>query len=348
MANFVPTISPKGKIFGPILPMFILTKNISHGAKILYAILCNYAGEKDHCWPSQATLAKKLGCSLSSIKNYLCELKNENLIRVEREKFSRSIYFILAFPDTQAGSEGEQKIVATQPNFGHGTQPNFGCINNNRIKNSPPYSPQKGHELRSANPSLKRSPLRGNGGEPFSESDSAFEELYAAYPRKEAKEYARRIWHRLWRNGVIKSLSVIMAALEKFKASANWVREHGRYIPHLKNWLLGQRWLDMDVMATSDPHTAPLSFEDQEKMEHAQRCVQQVKERIDAQHRKILASIDRAAFEEFLSRFENGQSYKGPAFGLWSLLFRKGKAPLASDVTDSSVNIITFLRSYKA
>lgn len=346
MAGHIPTIAPKGKIFGPILPMFILSKNISHGAKILYAILCNYAGEKDHCWPSQATLSKKIGCSISSIKNYLCELKNEHLIRVERESFSRSIYFILIFPDDAAGKRNETKMAvspteSSEPKIGH-RQPTFGYRNNSRNnRNSPPCSPQG--KVHPATPTPQRNPLRGNGGEAFWDSDSAFEELYAAYPRKEAKEYARRIWHRLWRNGVIKSLSVIMAALEKFKASANWAREHGRYIPHLKNWLLGQRWLDVNMM---DMAATPL-HEDHEKIEHVQRCVQQVKERIDAQNRKILDSIDRAAFDEFLSRFENGQSYKGPAFGLWSLLFRKGKAPLAHDVKDPSMNIITFLRTYQ-
>ena len=42
------TFAPKGKIFGPILPQFILEKRITLGAKVMYALLCNYAYEKDH------------------------------------------------------------------------------------------------------------------------------------------------------------------------------------------------------------------------------------------------------------------------------------------------------------
>ena len=72
------TFAPKGNIYGPILPQFVLQMSITFGAKTMYAILCDYAADKDHCWPSQATLAKRLSCSISSVKNYLAELVREN------------------------------------------------------------------------------------------------------------------------------------------------------------------------------------------------------------------------------------------------------------------------------
>lgn len=87
------TFAPKGKIYGPILPEFVLKKSITAGAKLMYALLCNYASDKDHCWPSHATLAERLSCSVSSIKNYLTELSRENLIAVRRERYRSSVYF---------------------------------------------------------------------------------------------------------------------------------------------------------------------------------------------------------------------------------------------------------------
>ena len=86
------TFAPKGNIFGPILPQFILEMPLSLGAKVMYALLCNYASDKDHCWPSQKTLAARLACSVSSIKNYLAELVRERLkdagckARVQRQQ----------------------------------------------------------------------------------------------------------------------------------------------------------------------------------------------------------------------------------------------------------------------
>ena len=81
------TYAPRGKIFGPILPQFVLEKPITLGAKVMYALLCNYASETDHCWPSQATLAAKLSCSVSSVKNYLAELVKVKLIEIRHEQY---------------------------------------------------------------------------------------------------------------------------------------------------------------------------------------------------------------------------------------------------------------------
>ena len=61
----------------------------------MYALLCDYASEKDHCWPSQATLAKRLSCSISSVKNYLAELVREKLIFIRREQYRSSVYYLL-------------------------------------------------------------------------------------------------------------------------------------------------------------------------------------------------------------------------------------------------------------
>ena len=37
--------TPKGNIYGPILPQFVLQKSITFGAKAMYALLCDYASE---------------------------------------------------------------------------------------------------------------------------------------------------------------------------------------------------------------------------------------------------------------------------------------------------------------
>ena len=89
------TFAPKGNIHGPILPQFVLRKSITFGAKTMYAILCDYAADKDHCWPSQSTLAKRLSCSISSVKNYLSELVREKLISIRREQYRSSVYYLL-------------------------------------------------------------------------------------------------------------------------------------------------------------------------------------------------------------------------------------------------------------
>lgn len=89
------TIVPRGRLTGPILPRFVLEMKMSTDAKMLYALLCDFAADKDHYWPSQARLAGLLSCSISSIKKYLRELVEQNLIAIRRNSFHSSTYFLL-------------------------------------------------------------------------------------------------------------------------------------------------------------------------------------------------------------------------------------------------------------
>lgn len=129
--------APKGNIFGPILPQFILKMPSSVGTKVMYALLCNHASDKDHCWPSQKTLAARLACSVRSIKNYLVELIRERLIEVRHESCRSSVRYILQ-PEAlrkRAAPAGERpKSDSGQPESGHI------ILANNKTK-IPPFPP---------------------------------------------------------------------------------------------------------------------------------------------------------------------------------------------------------------
>lgn len=207
----------------------------------MYALLCNYASDKDHCWPSQKTLAARLACSVSSIKNYLAELVREKLIEVRHENYRSSVYYILQ-------PEGLRKRVAPaggQPKFDSG-QPESGHINNlskQQGKNTPlpPMKPERKDELSSSAPSA--------GGVGSAELD--FETAWESYPRKEAKGFARMAWFKLLRSGQLPSLQELLSAIARSSASESWQKEQGRFIPQMANWLRGQRWLDSSLPVSS-------------------------------------------------------------------------------------------------
>ncbi len=92
------TYVAKDFIVGFITPNFLEKRNISRGAKHLYGLLCDYAGTKDHCWPAHKTLATRMSCSVSSIKNYLAQLVAQELICVTKDPTRRirsCIYYLL-------------------------------------------------------------------------------------------------------------------------------------------------------------------------------------------------------------------------------------------------------------
>lgn len=149
------TFAPKGKIFGPILPQFILEKRITLGAKVMYALLCNYASEKDHCWPSHATLASRLSCSISSVKNYLAELVRENLIAIRKEHYRSSVYYLIR-PEhnnnaDESNSERSERVFTCNKS-------SSGYINNfnkQKQEKTPPFPPKRQKRLRSLRLSLR-------------------------------------------------------------------------------------------------------------------------------------------------------------------------------------------------
>lgn len=81
----------------------------------------------------------------------------------------------------------------------------------------------------------------------------AFDAFWAAYPRKVAKEAARKAWTKLAPDAALQA--VILGALEVHKRWLDWTRDEGRFIPHPSTWLNGKRWTD-DVAPAEPPRIA--------------------------------------------------------------------------------------------
>lgn len=95
------------------------------------------------------------------------------------------------------------------------------------------------------------------------EADALFEQFWAAYPKKKAKDAAHRAWEKRRPNSDL--LAVILRALERQKVSPDWQKESGRYIPFPATWLNQARWtdeLEVDVspgaMTTTNKRVAGL------------------------------------------------------------------------------------------
>src|ERR1700722_6442543 len=68
----------------------VQTSLISPGAKILLGVLLKHCGRRNYCWPKQETFAQELGLSERSVRNYLQELVDHELIAVEIRGFHQS------------------------------------------------------------------------------------------------------------------------------------------------------------------------------------------------------------------------------------------------------------------
>lgn len=91
------------KLFvGSFIPNWLLQCSaISSTAKLCYARLAQYAGEKGYCYPSQAQLAQEIGIGVRQVIRVLKELENKGFIEVEKPQnkdklrhFRNKYYFI--------------------------------------------------------------------------------------------------------------------------------------------------------------------------------------------------------------------------------------------------------------
>ena len=66
-----------------------------------------------------------------------------------------------------------------------------------------------------------------------------FDRFWSAYPKKQAKPNALKAWR-----SAKPDLDTVLASLERFKASEDWRKDGGRYIPMPATWLNQRRWED--------------------------------------------------------------------------------------------------------
>lgn len=69
-----------------------------------------------------------------------------------------------------------------------------------------------------------------------------FEAFWKAWPKKVAKEDARKAWAKL--NPSVELQEVMGKALEIQKNSNQWKKENGNFIPYPGTWIRGRRWED--------------------------------------------------------------------------------------------------------
>lgn len=81
-------------------------------------------------------------------------------------------------------------------------------------------------------------------------ADDGFPDFWEQYPKKVAKPAAEKAWRKVKPSKQL--LADLMAGLERQKASADWQKDGGRFIPHPATWLNGRRWDDELAQPAAD------------------------------------------------------------------------------------------------
>ena len=104
-------------------------------------------------------------------------------------------------------------------------------------------------------------PLPANAGgneQVLTYEEQAFNIFWAAYPKKVNKKGAYTSFKRI--KHLKDEMPFIMAALERFKASKDWLKDNGQYIPHPQTFINQERWKDQqDVTREQQLNTIDMS-----------------------------------------------------------------------------------------
>ena len=85
-----------------------------------------------------------------------------------------------------------------------------------------------------------------------------FDEFWKAYPRHIDKQGAMRAFEKAKIDGDL--LKVILTAIKRQKASDQWTKDNGQYIPNPATWLNHKRWED-ETQPISRPKVLAQDFQ---------------------------------------------------------------------------------------
>src|SRR4051812_29011549 len=96
--DIIRIVDPNLRLGFSQLPRAILrAQGLSDKAKIVYALLLDYAWQQGSCFPGQARLAEDLHTTERTIRRALDELKHFKLVAWKRRGFTRTnVYYILS------------------------------------------------------------------------------------------------------------------------------------------------------------------------------------------------------------------------------------------------------------
>ena len=280
------TFTPKSlflHVRDKFLPTFIRRDpSVSGNASYLYEMLFDFCGDKDHCYPTQSTLALLCKTTVRSVQNYIAELTRTGYIAVRKdEKTGRNIYYLLlsehllallrklGIPTHGMQTSSNASARGAHEKFSHD-------IRVNKKQEITPLSPLPVQEVssspscrnRTGHPGSAPLPQRVQGRGDFSSlsrtgasqtthvlhrpTEHEFEQLWAAWPQTATwamprnRQLALRVYRRMRRARQLPPIEKLLGIVEQYKLTdSRWLNG---YPPELSNWLYTRQFEKAPLM----------------------------------------------------------------------------------------------------
>lgn len=248
------------------------------------------------CEMSNAAFASCFGISTRQVTEHIKALKAKTWIDVTGPRTKRYIkptekaLYLWKKPSIEENLYRRNQLEKKPSRIIEGSLSNYrGFLLPKNIENIESIDISANQDLRKCAPFQKRKAER----EGQAAKGELFSKFWKAYPKKRDKAKAQRAFLKI--KNIEKVFPVMMQALEKQKASADWQKDGGQFIPYPTTWLNGKRWEDVEQVDIQPPAQGPgrLTQADVDRMER---------------EREEQAARDEA---EYLSRMEQQEGESG-------------------------------------
>lgn len=248
------------------------------------------------CEMSNAAFASCFGISTRQVTEHIKALKAKTWIDVTGPRTKRYIkptekaLYLWKKPSIEENLYRRNQLEKKPSRTIEGSLSNYrGFLLPKNIENIESIDISANQDLRKCAPFQKRKAER----EGQAAKGELFSKFWKAYPKKRDKAKAQRAFLKI--KNIEKVFPVMMQALEKQKASADWQKDGGQFIPYPTTWLNGKRWEDVEQVDIQPPAQGPgrLTQADVDRMER---------------EREEQAARDEA---EYLSRMEQQEGESG-------------------------------------
>ena len=231
---------------------------------VCLTIGCHMALDGSGCFPSYALIAEECGLGRSTVIAHV-------------HKAVEAGYLSLANRARENGSSTSNLYRPVMPQVvqqrdGGSPAPGLGVVQQLDPHNTPSLTPQN---------NIPPTPK----GEP-----EGFKEFWEAYPNKVKKPKAMAIWRRLKANH-----ADVMAGLRRWKASEQWTKDNGKYVPHPTSWLNAEGWNDAIAGEVAPLSAAELAAATRRHEEAAQRSKAHLDNLARQRSNQLLGLSDDAA-----------------------------------------------------
>ena len=182
-------INPYKLFSGSFIPNWLLKRpELSHGAKLCYARLCQFAGSKGMCYPKQNTLATEIGVSERQVRTYISELMKHALL--EKKKSGKKNLNQYVFPLHDWMDVNRQDSSALPLN-----RQDSSCLNR---KDSSSFIRRESVEVKKHIRDISKKPSSKKEADALKEE--VFEEFWKLYPRRKGKKLKKAAAKRKFMN----------------------------------------------------------------------------------------------------------------------------------------------------